>query len=101
MRRAIDKVQIRLAIEPAKGRVGQLKDIDVLNVQIGVRLPKRQLDRLGGPKMTRSHGGGKNENAFRHGVFSQERSKTHLKAMAELLVGAACRSAGISEDRRG
>ena len=47
MRRAVDKIEIRLSVEATKDRVGQFQYIDILDVGVGDDLFECKFDRLG------------------------------------------------------
>jgi hypothetical protein len=66
VRHSIDQVQIRLAIQPAKGCVGQVEHVQVLDDGPGIKLPQGKFDRLGSAQMARAHRGGQDENSLWH-----------------------------------
>src|SRR5262249_16305831 len=66
VRRPVDEIEIRLAIEPAKGGVGQLEHVDVLDRGLGHDLTQGQLDRLSSPQMPGADRGGEDEDSWRH-----------------------------------
>ena len=42
VRRLVDEIEIRLAVNPAKGGVGQLENIDIFDDGLGIKLPQRK-----------------------------------------------------------
>jgi len=56
-RPVVHEVEVRLAVQSAKERIGQLENVDVLNDCLGIKLPKRQFHRLRGPQVSGAHGG--------------------------------------------
>ena len=70
VRGRVDQVDIQLAIQTAEGGVGQIQDVDVLDLRLRGKLPQGQFDRLGRPHVPRPTDSGKDQDPFWHGDTS-------------------------------
>ena len=66
VRRLVDQVEIRPAVEPAEGGVGEVQHVEVLDGRRGIELPQGHFDGLGRAEMAGADRGREDEDAL-HG----------------------------------
>src|SRR5262249_15440333 len=66
MRRPVNQVNVSLGIDTSKGLVGERENVQVGDFGVGNHLPQRQLYRLGGTHVARSHRRRQNQDSRRH-----------------------------------
>jgi hypothetical protein len=65
VRRLVDQVQVKLAVKPPEDAVGQLQNVEVLDMRVRNQLTQGRLNGLGGAEVAGPYGSGQDQDARR------------------------------------